>query len=119
NKVRIHPIQYILIGLALCIFYTLLISLSEHIAFSSAYLLASIAIIALTTVYAHGTFKNSKLSSMLTAIMCILYGFIFIIIQLEDYALLAGSIGLFIALAIVMIVTRKMDWYAGRQQAGN
>jgi inner membrane protein len=111
NKVRIHPIQYILVGFALCIFYTLLISLSEHINFGLSYLISSAIIIALITFYAHGTFKSNKLSALLSAIMIILYGFIFIIIQLEDVALLVGSFGLLIALAIVMTVTRHIDWY--------
>ncbi|HKR07022.1 MAG TPA: cell envelope integrity protein CreD [Bacteroidia bacterium] len=115
NKVRIHPIQYILVGFALCIFYALLISLSEHINFGFSYLISSTAIIALITFYAQGTFKNRKLSGLLSAIMVILYGFIFTIIQLEDVALLVGSIGLLIALAIVMIVTRNIDWYNSSQ----
>jgi inner membrane protein len=114
NKVRIHPIQYILVGLTLCIFYTLLISLSEHIYFGLAYLVASVAIVSLTAFYTQGTFKNMKLSGMLAVIMSILYSFIYIIIQLEDFALLAGSIGLFIALAIIMTLTRKIDWYNNR-----
>ena len=115
NKVRIHPIQYILVGFALCLFYTLLISLSEHIYFGMAYLVASGAIVGLVTFYAHGTFSSIKLSGMLAAVMSILYGFIFIIIQLEDFSLLAGSIGLFIALAVIMALTRKIDWYSSRQ----
>ncbi len=114
NKVRIHPIQYILVGLALCIFYTLLISLSEQMHFGFAYLIAASAIVLLTTFYAQGTFKNMKLSIMLAAIMGILYGFIYSIIQLEDYALLVGSIGLFIALAVLMYVTRKIEWYSNK-----
>jgi inner membrane protein len=115
NKVRIHPIQYILVGFALCLFYTLLISLSEHIYFGLSYLIASVAIVGLVTFYAQGTFSSMKLTGMLAAIMSVLYGFIFIIIQLEDFALLAGSIGLFIALAIIMALTRKIDWYNSRQ----
>lgn len=114
NKVRIHPIQYILVGFALCIFYTLLISLSEHMHFGVAYLIAAISIVLLTSFYAQGTFKNTKLSFMLAGIMGILYGFIFSIIQLEDYALLVGSIGLFIALAVLMFITRNIQWYSNK-----
>jgi inner membrane protein len=111
NKVRIHPVQYVLVGLALCMFYTLLISLSEQIHFGWAYLIAASAIVALISIYAQGTFKNIKLTMFLTSILVVLYGFIFSIIQLQDFALLVGSIGLFLALATVMIVTRNIDWY--------
>lgn len=115
HKVRIHPFQYILVGLALCIFYTLLISFSEHIYFGLAYLVSSASIVLLITFYAQGTFRNIKLSGMLASILIILYGFIYIIIQLEDFALLTGSIGLFIALGFVMILTRKIDWYGNKE----
>ncbi len=111
NKVRIHPIQYIMVGLALCIFYTLLIALSEHIPFQWSYLISSFAIISLIVMYAHSIFKNIKLTSIITGILVILYGFIYVIIQLQDYALLVGSIGLFIVLAAVMYLSRKIDWY--------
>ncbi|MFH1320435.1 MAG: cell envelope integrity protein CreD [Bacteroidota bacterium] len=112
NQVRIHPIQYILVGLALCVFYTLLISLSEHIRFNVSYLVASISIIALITAYARSLFKRDLLTTLMALILIILYGFIYTIIQLQDYALLMGSIGLFIVLAIVMYLSRNIDWYS-------
>ena len=112
NQVQIHPIQYILVGLALCIFYTLLISLSEHIRFWIAYLIASISIILLITAYAKSMFKSNLLTKLMGLILFILYGFIYTTIQLQDYALLMGSIGLFIVLAIVMYLSRNIDWYA-------
>jgi inner membrane protein len=111
NKVKIHPVQYVLVGLALCMFYTLLISLSEQIHFGWAYLIAASAIVLLISIYAQGTFKSIKLTLFLSSILVVLYGFIFSIIQLQDFALLVGSIGLFLALATVMIITRKIDWY--------
>lgn len=111
NGIRIHPIQYILVGLALCVFYTLLIALSEHIAFSISYLIAAIAIIGLITLYVRSIFKNRKVSGIMGLILTVLYLFIYSIIQMEDYALLMGSIGLFIVLAIAMILSRKIDWY--------
>ena len=108
SKVDIHPIQYILIGLAVIIFYTLLLSLSEHIGFNSAYWLSSISIILLLTIYSKAIFKNKNLGILSGGITLILYGFIFMIIQMQDFALLVGSIGLFIALCILMYVSLKL-----------
>ncbi|TAH40282.1 MAG: cell envelope integrity protein CreD [Bacteroidetes bacterium] len=118
NEVRIHPIQYIIVGLALCVFYTLLIALSEHIAFNYSYLIASVSIIALITLYAKSIFKSSMLTGVMCLILSILYLFIFSILQMEDYALLMGSVGLFILLAIVMYLSRKIDWYAIKTKGG-
>jgi len=111
NNRRIHPIQYILVGLALCIFYLLLLSISEHLNFNQAYIISSIATILLITTYAKSVFKSSRLTSLQGLILVILYGFMYVLIQLEDYALLIGSIGLFVVLAIVMYISRKIDWY--------
>jgi inner membrane protein len=112
NGVKIHPIQYIIIGLALCVFYTLLIALSEHIAFKLSYLVSAISIISLITLYAKSIFNHKKLTQLIGLILTILYLFIYTIIQMEDFALVIGSIGLFIVLAIVMYLSRKIDWYA-------
>ncbi len=111
NRVRIHPIQYIIVGFALTIFYTLLIALSEHISFLWSYLIASIAIIGLIVLYVKNIFKNSTLTRMMGLMLIILYLFIYIIIQSQDYALLMGSIGLFIVLSVVMYLSRNIDWY--------
>lgn len=112
NGVKIHPIQYIIVGLALCVFYTLLIALSEHIAFKFSYLIASVSIISLITLYAKSIFDNKKLTRLIFLILTALYIFIYSIIQMEDYALLMGSIGLFIVLVTIMHLSRKIDWYA-------
>ena len=112
NGIKMHPIQYIMVGLALCVFYTLLIALSEHISFLYSYLLSSVAIVGLITLYAKSIFKNKTLTSLIALILMILYGFIYSIIQMEDYALLMGSIGLFLVLSIAMYLSRKIDWYA-------
>jgi len=119
NKKRIHPIQYLLVGLGLSIFYTLLVSLSEQLSFNLAYLIASISIITLITIYAHSIFKSYRLTSILAFVLIILYGFLFTILQLQDYSLLLGSIGLFIALAVVMYLSRKIDWYSNLQEDKN
>ena len=112
NKKRIHPIQYILVGLALVIFFTLLLSLSEHINFNLAYIIASIATIILITAYSRTIFKNNFLTILMGSVLLILYGFMYTILQLQDYSLLLGSIGLFIVLAIAMYLSRKIDWYS-------
>jgi inner membrane protein len=111
NKKRIHPIQYILVGLALCIFYTLLISLSEHITFMYAYIIAAFAVITLITVYCSAMLKSRQLTRLVASVLSVLYIFIYTIIQLQDYALLMGSIGLFAILATVMYLSRNIDWY--------
>ena len=111
NGVRIHPIQYIFVGLGLCVFYTLLIALSEHISFQLSYIISSVAIIGLITLYAKTIIKKKRLTLLVCLILTILYIFIYSIIQMEDYALLMGSVGLFIVLAIVMYLSRKINWY--------
>lgn len=112
NKKRIHPIQFILVGLALTIFYALLVSLSEVIHFNLAYLISSAAIIIMISAYSMTIFKNVKLTALMSGVLILLYGFIYTILQLEDHALLMGSIGLFIVLAVVMYLSRKIDWYS-------
>ncbi len=111
NRKRIHPIQFILVGLGLTIFYALLVSLSEHIHFNNAYLISSAAIILMIGTYSISIFKSKKLTALMTGVLVLLYGFIYTILQLEDYALLMGSIGLFIVLAVIMFLSRKIDWY--------
>ena len=112
KKFAIHPFQYFLVGLALSIFYLLLLSFSEQIGFNYAYLIASIATVGLITVYSSGFLKNKALTAQLGLLLTMIYGFIFVVLQLEDFALLAGSIGIFAALAGVMFYSRKVDWYS-------
>ncbi len=110
SKIDIHPFQYLMIGLALIMFYTLLVSISEHSNFLKAYLVAGISVIVLITLYSKSILKNFKFPLFIGASLTALYSFIYVIIQLENYALLVGSIGLFLILAIVMYVSRKIDW---------
>jgi inner membrane protein len=112
NKLRLHPIQYLLLGFAITIFYVLLISISEHVNFDMAYLISGIAVIVLISVYAKSVLKNMRLAGMVSGILFTLYTYLYILLQLEDYALLMGSIGLFVVLSTVMYMTRKIDWYA-------
>ncbi len=113
NKKRIHPIQYILVGLALSIFFVLLLSLAEFIGFNAAYGIGAIATTLLIVIYSSSILTSGKLTAFLFGLLAVMYGFIFTILQLEDTALLVGSIGLFIILATIMIWSRKVDWYNG------
>ena len=110
SKIPIHPFQYLMIGLALVMFYTLLISISEHQNYLVAYLISGIAVVALITTYSRSILKHPKFTLLVLGSMFSLYAFIFVIIQLEDFALLVGSIGLFIILGIIMFTSRKIDW---------
>ena len=109
---RIHAIQYLLVGSAICLFYVLLLSISEHLRFGTSYLVSCVSILVLVTAYARFIFKNNQLTAVFAGILAILYGFFYSLLQLEDYSLLLGSIGLFIILATIMYLTRKVDWYA-------
>ena len=108
----IHPIQYILVGIALVVvFYTLLLSISEHIRFNYAFILSALATVALISLYVRAILRSLKMSLFIAGLLSMLYIFIFVIIQLEDLALLIGSIGVFIILGLVMYFSRKIDWY--------
>ncbi|MDR0762708.1 MAG: cell envelope integrity protein CreD [Campylobacteraceae bacterium] len=114
NRRPIHPIQYLLVGFAMVIFYTLLISISEFIDFSLAYLLSAVAVISLIAAYAKFGIDKSlsiKNIAIIALALSFLYGYLYILLQLQDMALLYGSIGLFIALAVIMFMTRNINWY--------
>ncbi len=113
NKEVLHPIQYLLIGSALVLFYLLLLSLSEHMSFIYAYLVSSLSMIALISLYTRAIFKNTRLSLIISAVLAVLYGFLYINLQVQDYALLFGSLGLFGILMLVMYLTRHIDWFTG------
>ena len=110
SKIKIHIFQYTMIGLALVLFYTLLISITEHSSFSLAYLLSSVMTIGLISLYSAAILKNRRFPAFIGISLAALYGFIYVIIQLENYALLVGSLGLFAILAVVMYASRKIDW---------
>ncbi len=111
NKVFIHPIQYILVGVALLVFYTLLLSISEHLNYNLAFIISALATLGLIAGYVRAILNSGKLTLLISGILTVLYTFIFTIIQLQDYALLIGSIGIFIILGLVMYFSRKIDWY--------
>ena len=108
----IHPIQYILVGIALVIFYTLLLSISEYLKFNVSFFISALATLLLISGYVKAILKSTKLTAFISGLLTILYIFIFVIIQLEDFALLIGSIGVFIILALIMYFSRKIDWYS-------
>lgn len=115
NNKSIHYLQYILIGFALCIFYVLLLSISEHLNYNIAYFISAFMTIGLIAWYSRSILNDKKLSTLIAGNLVILYGFIFVIIQIQDYALLVGSIGLFVILAIVMHFSKKIDWESFKQ----
>ena len=111
NSILIHPIQYILVGIALVLFYVLMLAFSEQIYFDYAYIIAALMTIALVFLYCRSILRSWGLALMTASILTILYGFIFIIIQMQDLALLFGSLGIFLILAVTMYFSRKIDWF--------
>lgn len=117
NKRRIHPFQYGLVGLALCLFYVLLLSISEQTNFNIAYAISTFGIVTMIALYSLSVFKMKKTSGILVLVMSSVYTFLFVILQMADYALLMGSIGLTIILALTMYLTRNIDWYSEKEEA--
>ena len=113
QQLPIHPVQYLLVGLGLTIFFLLLVSFSEHIAFGIAYLIASVACIGLLTFYLSYVLRSVERGLGFGAILTTLYAAIYGLLISEDNALVLGSSMLFCLLAVVMYVTRKVDWYRG------
>lgn len=116
SKISIHIFNYTMIGLALVMFYTLLISITEHSSFLKAYLIAGISVVLMISLYSVSILKSKKFAAFIGLSLTALYTFIFVIIQLENYALLAGSIGLFVILGLVMYFSRKIDWNALKEE---
>jgi len=109
---KIHPFQYLMVGAALCLFYLLLLSISEFLGFGPAYLIAAIASTVLITWYCNYFLGGGVRTLMIGAGLAGVYTFLYITLRQQDYALLMGAIALFILLAVVMFVTRKVDWYS-------
>ena len=111
SKKVIHPIQYLLVGLALLIFYSVLLSVSEYISFQLSYILAATIIIGLIAFYVKSIYQNYKIGFMIGGLLTMFYAFMYVILQLQDYSLLLGNIALLIILATIMFSTRKINWY--------
>lgn len=111
NQQRLHPVQYLLVGFALILFYLLLLSLGEHVGFFLAYVFAGFAIVGVTTLYTVSILNSKKMGLLICVFLSVLYTALFIILQLSDYALLIGTVLLFVALSGAMYSTRRIDWY--------
>lgn len=107
----IHPIQYLLIGLGLIIFYSMLLALSEYILFQYSYLVAAALILGLITLYTKSVYHNRNIVMSISAMLFSFYGFVYVLLQLQDYSLLLGNIAMFSILAAIMFFTRKVNWF--------
>lgn len=117
--VRVHPIQYLLLGAALCVFYLLELSLSEHLGFPVAYGLASLAVIGMVASYSRAVLRRGARAAVVGSGVAALYVYLYILLMNEDFALLIGSVGLFLVLGGIMYATRGVDWFAvGRRAQG-
>lgn len=112
----IHPVQYGFVGLALAIFYLLLISLGEHLGFNLAYLLSALSSSILLSIYVAGMLKNSKHGGLFLLGLLFLYSLLYGLLSAEDYALLMGSLLVFIVLSLLMLLTRTVNWYQSKSQ---
>lgn len=109
NK-RVHPVQYLFVGLAMVFFYVLLLSLAEHLGFTQAYLIASLATGGMLSLYVSRALDSARSGLLMAALFALLYGLLYLILRLEDYALLAGAIFGFAALTAIMFATLRIDW---------
>ena len=115
--VRVSTVEYLLVGAALVLFFVLLLAFAEVIGFTPAYVVASGAIIGLNTAYSAAVLKSWRRASFIGALLAVLYAVLYILLSLEAYSLLIGSLMLFAALAAVMYLTRRIDWAAHGTQA--
>jgi inner membrane protein len=113
---KAHAAQYVLVGLAQCVFYLLLLSITEIIGFTQAFLIAAAATVLLLAYYAGASFRSAAVGFKALLGLSALYGAMYVLMTLEDFALLAGSVTAFAVIAATMIATRRIDWY-GRAAA--
>ncbi len=111
---RLHPLQYLLVGSGMCLFYLLVLSLAEHIGFLKAYVIAASSIILLQGGYCMAILRSARRAMVISTFIALLYSYLYTLLIKQDYALLAGAIGMFLLLAAVMFLTRKIDWYGLR-----
>jgi inner membrane protein len=111
-RVRVHTIQYLMLGAALCVFYLLELSLSEHLGFPFAYVVASAAVIGMVAAYSFVILRRLSRALIVAGAVTLLYAYLYLLLMNEDYALLIGSVGLFAILGAIMYATRRVDWYA-------
>ena len=111
GKIRLHALHYLLVGGGMCLFFLLELSLAEHLGFVIAYFMAASAIILLESCYCLAILKSPARSAAVGTFIALLYGYLYTLLVNQDYALLAGSLGLFLLLAAIMFLTRKVDWF--------
>lgn len=116
GRLRVHPIQYLLVGAAMCLFYLLELALSEHLGFTPAYAIAGVAVVALIASYSFAALNSPRRAGIVGGLVAALYAYLYVLLKNEDYALLIGSVGLFLMLAAVMYLTRRIDWNAAGPQ---
>lgn len=114
GRLQLHPMQYLLVGFANALFYLLLLSLAEHTGFGIAYTLSAGASVVLIAGYSRSVLGNSRGAGVMAALLTGLYVFLYLVLQAEDYAMLAGALGLWVILASIMFLTRHVDWYRPR-----
>jgi len=118
TSLRIHPVQYSAIGAALAVFYLLVLSLAEHFGFGFSFLAASAANVLLITGYCKAFLIKKRSLAVLSLSLSGLYLFLYVLLQLEDFALLIGSLAVFMSLSLFMYVTRSLNWYQVSLKAG-
>jgi len=111
GKASLHPIQYLLVGMANCIFYLLLLSLAEHVNFNTAYFMSACASIVLISLYSSSVLNSRLKASIVFVVLSCLYTYLFVTLRSEAFALLIGSVGLFVILGLAMYLTRNIDWH--------
>ena len=116
-RLRVHPLQYLMIGVAMCLFYLLQLALSEHMGFHQAYVIASLSVVVLITSYTMSILRAKRRGGIVGVMQVALYSYLYVVLASQNYSLLIGSVGLFIFLAIVMFLTRRVDWFGGAGQA--
>jgi inner membrane protein len=112
RKLRVHPVQYLLVGLALATFYLVLLALSEQVGFAWAYLCAASAVVVLVGGYACAVLRTWRGGLLLGALVALVYALLYELVVSEEYALLMGSIALLVTVGVLMFLTRRIDWYA-------
>ena len=108
---RLHLLQYLLIGMANCVFYLLLLALAEHVGFGWAYVSSAVASTVLIGAYSAAVLGSLGRALPIAALLAAMYGYLYVTLRAEDYALLFGALGVFAALAAFMFMTRRVDWH--------
>src|SRR5262249_3273081 len=111
RKWRVHPVQYLLVGLALTTFYLVLLALSEHVGFAWAYLAAATAVVLLVSGYAMAVLRARRAGPLLGGVLALVYALLYGLVISEQYGLLIGALTLLAVVGALMYLTRKVDWY--------